>query len=333
MKTTIIDIAKAAGVSIATVSRVLNELPGVKQETKEKVWQVMKQLDYQSAITAPTVSKKSKVIGLLVPNIKNPFYSEVAEGIYSMVLNKGLIVITLSLLAHDIDAVLRLLDQYSIDTLLAMDISKEMIDAIADKVEDIVLIGNDYFDGKTNCVVIDNFLGVQLVMQHLFQAGHKRIAMLSEPSVYNDIRERIRAYQFCMDEAGLSDNRLIMYADGPGIEDGERIGSSWTKQGMNFTAVLVSNDMLAIGLMKALRTAEISVPDDISIAGFDGTWASSIVTPSMTSVVQPMFEMGTTAISLITDLNPSSTPKKIVLKPTLQMGGTVKRLIPPVNLN
>ena len=206
-----------------------------------------------------------------------------------------------------------------------MDIPKESITRISKFGENIVLIGNDFLDNTTNCVVIDNFAGVQLMMQHLFQAGHRKIALLSEQPVYNDIKERIRAYHYCMEEAGYSEFRHVVYANGSGIADGELVGTEWIENGLHHSAVLVSNDMLAIGLMKAVKSAGLQIPRDISVAGFDGTWVSSIVDPPLTSVVQPMFDMGSAAITLLMEFmkSPGTPARKIVLSPTLKIGGTI----------
>jgi LacI family transcriptional regulator len=330
MSVTIYEVAKAAGVSTATVSRVINEVPGVKTLTKTKVLHAIEELQYQYNPAAVALATgKSKVIGLMVPNLKNPFYTEVAEGVYQEALNRGLNVITLNLLEHQYDdAGLRHLSQYSVDGLLAMDISKDLLGRVSKIVDNVVLIGNDCLEGKTNCVVIDNFAGVQMMMKQLFQAGHRRVALLSEQPVYNDIKDRIRSYQFCMEEEGLSEVRRVVYSKSSSIEDGEKIGRKWIKEGLDYTAILVTNDTLAIGLMKALKTAGLNIPEDISVAGFDGTWVSSIVTPALSSVVQPMFEMGSAAISLIMESMQSlvALPRKIVLSPSLQAGGTISSI-------
>ncbi|MDB4868879.1 MAG: LacI family transcriptional regulator [Cohnella sp.] len=326
MSVTIYGVAKAAGVSIATVSRVINELPGVKPNTRMKVLRAVEELQYEHNPTAVALATgKNKVIGLMLPNIRNPFYTEIAEGIYNVAMNKGVNVITLSMQEQDnFDAGLNMLSRYSVDGLLAMDIPKELLGGITGLVEHVVLVGNDYLDGKTNCIAVDNFAGVQMMMRHLFDAAHRSIALLSEPPVYNDIKDRIRAYHFCMDEEGFAAARHVEYAEGSGIAAGEEAGRKWLKDGLRHSAVLVSNDMLAIGFMKALKAVGKRVPEDVSVAGFDGTWIASVVDPTLSSVVQPMFEMGSTAISLLLDIMQSSPlpPRKIVLSPTLQIGGT-----------
>ncbi|SDP09648.1 LacI family transcriptional regulator [Paenibacillus sp. yr247] len=326
MSVTIYDVAKEAGVSVATVSRVINQLDGVRIATKQRVLKAVEQLQYQYNPAAVALATgKSNVIGLMIPNIRNPFYAEVAEGIYREAMNKGVNVITLNLLdGENSDEGLRLLNQYSVDGLLAMDISKEMLGKVSSLVEHVVLVGNDYLDGRTNCIVTDNFTGIQMMIRHLIELGHERIALLSEKSGYDDVKDRIRAYQYCMEEAGLSSARHVVYANGADIENGEKSGKKWIKEGLHHSAVVVTNDMLAIGLIKALKSAGMSIPRDISVAGFDGTWVSTIVDPTLSSVVQPKYEMGTSAISLIMEKiqSPLSSPRKIVLSPTLQIGGT-----------
>ncbi|SEO62812.1 LacI family DNA-binding transcriptional regulator [Paenibacillus sp. OV219] len=326
MSVTIYDVAKEAGVSVATVSRVINQQPGVKTHTKQRVMNAVEKLKYQYNHAAVALATgKSNVIGLMLPNLQNPFYAEVAEGIYQEAMNRGVNVITLNLMdGKNMDAGLRLLNQFSMDGLLAMDISKDLLSKVENLIEHVVLVGNDYLDGRTTCIVTDNFSGIQMVMRHLLSLGHTRIALLSEKSEYNDVKDRIRAYYHCMEEAGLSEVRQVIYTDGSLIEDGEKEGEKWVRQGLDHTAILVTNDMMAIGLIKALKSAGKKIPEDISVAGFDGTWVSAIVDPPLTSVAQPKFEMGTSAISLIMEMfqSPLSTPRKIVLSPRLQIGGT-----------
>ncbi|MCL6443683.1 MAG: LacI family transcriptional regulator [Alicyclobacillus sp.] len=333
MSATIYDVAKHAGVSVATVSRVLNNAPGVRPETKDKVLRAIDLLQYQYNHNAGALATgRTGTIGLLVPNISHPFYSEVADGVYSEALQQGVDVVTFNLLSQP-EPNFKLLSRRAVDGLLAMDMPKSALGKLATMVGNLVLIGNDFLDGKTSCVVTDNYSATELLMQHFFDHGHRRVAMLTEPPMYNDIRERISCYSSKMEEEGLGQYREIVPCTGASMADGEKVGREWIQRGLKHTAVFASNDMLAIGFMRALRSEGIRVPEDVSVAGFDGTWVASIVDPPLTTVSQPVHDMGSLALRLLLELLESdrASPRKVVLNPSLTIGGTVARV--PVNLH
>ncbi|MFP5111660.1 LacI family DNA-binding transcriptional regulator [Bacillaceae bacterium C204] len=328
MTVTIYDVAEKAGVSIATVSRVINEHPSVKNETKKKVFEVIHRLNYQYNSAAATLATgKTNTVALITPNNSNPFYSEVAEGIYQEALNKGINVFTYNM-PLDQDKDIPFLNQRLVDGILAMDISIHQVEKLRNQVSNLVLIGNDMLDGKTNCVITDNFAGIQLAMNHLVQSGHKKIAFISEPPNYNDIKARIRAYQALMFEHECSKYCEVLIAEGSGIKDGEKMAANLIKSGIKNTAYVVSNDMIAIGLKKSLKATGLQIPADISIIGFDGSWISTVVEPPLTTVKQPMHELGEAGLSLLLDIikQEHSSPRKIVLNPSFQLGGTTKKL-------
>ncbi|UPM55537.1 LacI family DNA-binding transcriptional regulator [Gottfriedia acidiceleris] len=328
MSVTIYDVAKHAGVSIATVSRVINEHPSVKSETKKKVFEVIDRLQYQyNAAAGVLASGRTNTVALVTPNNINPFYAEVAEGIYYEALNKGINIVTTNMSLNK-DNDIPYLNKQNVDGLLLMDMTAKQVAKLNKQVENLVIIGNDLLDSKANCVITDNFAGIQLAMHFLFENGHEKVALISEPPIFNDIKDRVRAYQIIMEEKGLSSFREVIDAKGCEIVDGEQIGERILKNGLKHTAYLVTNDLLAIGVKKAFEAAGNKVPSDVSIVGFDGSWITNIVYPSLTTIKQPMHELGSTALTLLLDLLDSdrTSARKIVLNPTLQIGGTVSKI-------
>lgn len=329
MSVTIYDVAKHAGVSVATVSRVINQSNGVKQETRLNVLNSIETLKFHYNKNAAALKKgKTGVIGLLVPNITNPFYAQVAEGIYSEAMEKEtdvfLMITSNDVEHHDFEMVL----QKDLDGILAMDMSKSTAERLFNSIENLVLIGNDFLNGQTSCIVTDNYAAIESLLKHLVECGHEKIAMVAEPPEYDDINQRIRAYNSLMDDYGLGKYRYVRQCNGASIQEGEKDGMNWLSEGIEHTAVIATNDMLAIGLMKSLEKNGLQVPKDLSIVGIDGTWVASLVKPALTTVAQPMNEMGKVALNYLLEMlkNEKHAPQKIVLSPTFVEGESVSVL-------
>jgi len=306
---TISDVALAAGVSKATVSRVLNGLP-VRRQTYDKVQRAMDRLGYHPNAQARGLTlKRANTVGVLVPEFDSPFYGPILDGIHAALAKCGYQMLV-SCVGQNITrkvTYVQLLRERKIDGALILtprEVDVEPIRALAGDNFPVVLV-DGMIDAPVSSVVIDNFDGSVQATHHLVSRGHSRIALLSGPADLPESQERVRGYSYAMREAGLEPH--VLHAFGYSAESGAAIASQLlaahsasqayqdptaaTRPGLP-TALFCASDNMAIGVMQALYDAGIRVPDDVSIVGFDDVRDASLVRPALTTVRQPMQDMG-----------------------------------------
>lgn len=309
---TISDVALAAGVSKATVSRVLNGLP-VRRETHDKVQRAMDKLGYHPNAQARGLTlKRTNTVGVLVPEFDSPFYGPILDGVHSALAKSGYQMLV-SCVGQNITrkvTYVQLLRERKIDGALILtprEVDVEPIRALADDRFPVVLI-DGMIDAPVSSVVIDNFDGSVQATRHLISLGHSRIAILSGPADLPESHDRVRGYTRAIQEAGLEPD--VLYAAGYSAECGAAIASqllaarsgssaSPVAQGSILairpklpTALFCASDNMAIGVMRVLYDAGIRVPEDVSIVGFDDVRDASLIRPGLTTVRQPTQEMG-----------------------------------------
>ncbi|WP_199616161.1 LacI family DNA-binding transcriptional regulator [Paenibacillus alkalitolerans] len=324
MKATIYDVAKAAGVSIATVSNAINGKGKISKERREQILKIMEQLDYQpSLIASALVGKKTFTLGLLIPDISNPFFGEIARAIEDQAHQSGYSVIICSTDNKDerVERYISLLEQKSVDGIIigtGID-NIEILKRLETRSIPFVMISRETAAIAADTVVTDDYIGGMLAAQHLAGLGHRRLAILSENLKVSSSRERIRGFK-----QGLSD--LNVPFDDSGIviceyrvEEGRRGADELLSRGDKPTAIFCCNDLLAIGAMQAAKKSGVKVPDDLSIVGFDDTILAGVTDPPLTSVAQPIERMGKQAFELLIDnlVNTDAVKQRIVLRPEL----------------
>lgn len=306
---TISDVAAVAGVSKATVSRVLNGLP-VRRETYDKVQRAMDRLGYHPNAQARGLTlKRANTVGVLVPEFDSPFYGPILDGVHAALAKWGYQMLV-SCVGQNITrkvTYVQLLRERKIDGALILtprEVDVEPIRTLAGDRFPVVLI-DGMIDAPVSSVVIDNFDGSVQATRHLITRGHSRIALLSGPVDLPESQERVRGYSCAMQEAGLEPH--VLHASGYSAESGVAVASQLlaacsgsqaaqdptvaTRPGLP-TALFCASDSMAIGVMQALYDAGIRVPDDVSIVGFDDVRDASLVRPALTTVRQPMQDMG-----------------------------------------
>ncbi len=306
---TISDVAATAGVSKATVSRVLNGLP-VRRETYDKVQRAMDRLGYHPNAQARGLTlKKTNTVGVLAPEFDSPFYGPILDGIHSVLAKCGYQMLV-SCVGQNITrkvTYVQLLRERKIDGALILtprEVDVEPIRALATDGFPVVLIDGT-IDAPVSSVVIDNFDGSVQATRHLISLGHSRIAMLSGPADLDESRERVRGYTHAMQEAGLEPG--VLHASGYSAECGAAVSSQLLAETFGSqaaqdpttatspdlpTALFCASDNMAIGVMQVLYDAGIRIPGDISLVGFDDVRDASLVRPGLTTVHQPVQDMG-----------------------------------------
>ncbi|HLP18002.1 MAG TPA: LacI family DNA-binding transcriptional regulator [Bacteroidota bacterium] len=296
MKITIKEVAERAGVSIATVSRVLNNTGIVQQKTRESIMLAAKELQYVPNASARNLSRsKTDTIGLLLPDLHGAFYSEVIRGVdkTAQQSHHHLIVSSSHNKKNEIEAALRLM-RGRVDGLIIMSpqIDANTLHANIPRSMPVVLL-NCFVEGSSfDSINIDNFRGAYDMVRHLLQHGHRRIAIITgTPSNY-DADQRLYGYRRAMMEAGLTGDDLIEVPGDFTEEEGYAAGKKIISMQPRPTAIFASNDSMAIGAMSALREAGLKVPADIAMAGFDDIPISKFIRPALSSVHVSISELG-----------------------------------------
>lgn len=324
MRWTIYDVAKEAGVSIATVSKVINHKGKISEETRNAIFRIIERLDYQPSVIASALTgKKTFTLGLLVPDIANPFFAEIARAIEDQAHQLGYSLVMCSTENNDdkVERYISLLLQKSVDgIIIATGIEKKEIleDLLAKKIP-VALIAREMPLVAVDTVVVDDFVGGCMAADHLIQLGHQEIGILSESPKVNSSRERVRGFRQTMSDAGLNlDEQWLKICDYK-VEDGKNKALELLLGAVRPTAIFACNDMLAVGALQAAKNACIDVPSELSIVSFDNTILASVTNPLLTTIAQPIEQMGKLTVDLIVEVieGENTMKQRIVLRPEL----------------
>lgn len=308
------DIGTAAGVSATTVSHVLNNTRPVNAETAARVRQAAKELGYRPNSLARSLRRKeSLTIGLIVPDIANPFFAEVSRGLEDASFRAGYTVI-LGNAGGDPEHLRRyvnVLASKRVDGIVIAPGTMQpgVIGDFGDSDIPLVLVDRDVPGLDSDTVLADYPSGGRQVVDLLISLGHRRIACVAAPAVSRSTSpSRLHGYRSAMQEAGLDDPALCLLIDDlPGappateFEAGFRATAQLLASDSRPTAVFLTNDLMAVGALRAAADAGLAVPDDLSIVGFDDVEPSRYASPPLTTVSQPRLAMGELAAELIID--------------------------------
>ncbi|MBB5638962.1 LacI family transcriptional regulator [Pedobacter cryoconitis] len=304
---TIKDLAKYLLLSTSTISRALVNDKNIHPDTKKKVLEAAGKLGYKPNPTALNLKYgQSKNIGLVVPEMITPFASKVLRGIQNILYPLGYrVIITESDENPLIERKnLQLLEEFNVDGIL-INLSHEthnedLYQQIMDR--GIPLVFFDRIPGKSldaSRVVVNDHIKASLMIEHLIDTGRKRIAHIMGPSSIRNSAERAAGYQRILTKHGLFDPELMIQPEGITFEDGRNAAIQLLNKKIGFDSIFAFTDTLAIGAMNYLLEQNIKIPDEVAIAGFSGTELATIVHPQLTSVAQPLVQMGEAAAGLI----------------------------------
>lgn len=332
MAVTIKDIAKLAGVSYATVSRALNDHPEVSLKTKERVLKIAKEHGYSpNEIARGLVKQSTNTIGLLVPDISNPYFPEVAKGVEETAISHEHHVFLCNTdwdSKKEIDYIKTLKDKRVAGIIIAPT-SMETYAAVRDLNLDIpiVYIGSKCEEKETNYVVIDNEKASIMATEYLIELGFTDIAYLggSENTVTN--RDRLTGYKKALKKHSLERSIYNMKGSSFKRESGYKsiVESIKTKRLPH--ALVCANDIVALGAIEALENNGYGVPEDVSVIGFDDIAYASLHKINLTTVAQPKYEIGSLAAEIVLEkiYDKSAKGKKVILEPALIKRGTCKK--------
>ncbi|HET9920803.1 MAG TPA: LacI family DNA-binding transcriptional regulator [Ktedonobacteraceae bacterium] len=310
-KLTIQDIAHLAGVSKATVSRVLNQKPDVDPATRERILRIMQEQGFVPSITASGLANgRSRLIGVLIPSLTWPLIPEMMRGVAEVVgkTSYELVLYSINDINHEkdrSDVITRILSTQLTSGLLAIypGQSSQYLTKLHQQGFPIVLIDDQILPpADTPWIGSDNYSGGYEATRYLLQLGHRRIAHIQGPLKYQCSHDRYNGYRDALREFGLEpDPALVLQGDfmpPSGRANAHTLFSLPERP----TAIFASNDYMAYGVMATAEEYGLRIPEDISIVGFDDTYPSALMQPPLTSVRQPFFDMGQRAIKLMLSL-------------------------------
>ncbi|MDI9221395.1 LacI family DNA-binding transcriptional regulator [Pantoea sp. EA-12] len=311
-------IAKLAGVSVATVSRVLNNSDTVKDKNRDKVLEAIKASNYQPNLLARQLrTARSSMVLVLVSDISNPFCAEIVKGIEEQAEQNGYRILLCNS-GSDINrsrSSLQLLAGKMVDGVITMD-------AFTTLTELTQLIGNmpwvqcaEYADaGDISCVGIDDVHASRQLVAHLVASGRNRIALINHDLSYKYAQLRQQGYQQELEQHGLS-WQAVSYASDLSYNAGKRAMEALLNADTQPDAVFAVSDTLAAGAMAAIQAAGHQVPQDIAVAGFDGSELAEMISPPLTTIAQPSRDIGRTAFSLLLQKidDPQSPTERVMM--------------------
>lgn len=340
MAVTISDIAKTAGVSLATVSRVLNDSGYVKDETRERVLGVIKELNYTPSAIARSLSKnKTNTIGVIVPEITNPFFGEVIKGISQVADENGLNIIlcdTDESKEKELRA-LKVLTEQRIQGIIITptsaedEFNSEYLKTLENMGTPIVLVDGHVKYTTFNGVFVDNIKGSYDAIEALIKEGHRKIAIITGRMNSKPAKDRVLGYQkaLMMNNIHL-DDKYIFYGDYK-EETGYRLTKEIISMDDRPTAIFVSNNMMTLGCLKALYEERMNIPDDIAVVAFDRIDILNLLGFNISYVNGPTVEMGRLGMQMIVDIlnkenikENSKEIKRLTLIPELVLRGSEK---------
>lgn len=299
------DVAALAGVSIATVSHVVNKTRFVGEETKRKVLAAIESIGYIPNVYARSLaSGSSRTLGLIISDITNPFFPELIKSIQARALEPGYEVIIANTdyqPEHDLSCVQRLLE-LRVNGVMVM--TTEWDDAASQRLEQsgvaTVFLDIGKVGPHVSNIRIDYARGIRQAVEHLLELGHRSIAFIGGPGHLMSAELRRAAFATVMNKHKSSLQTAAIFCEGDfKMESGQRAVQKLMAADHRPTAIMAANDMMAVGALRALKRAGLRVPADVSLIGYDDIWLASLTDPPLTTIAIPRVQIGRAAVESV----------------------------------
>lgn len=318
-------MARAVGVSAKTVSRVINNTDYVSVETREHILRAVEQLGYRpNRMARSLASNRSFIIGLTIPDVTNPFFPEIIRGVDQVALEHGYNVLVYN---TDLDSRrerdgLALLEETRADGVIVctMRLDDDELSALLGHFQAAVVINRILPGGSAGMVCVDLYSAMSRVVQHLLDAGRRKIGYLDviRSALSYSSKERFRGFKAAMEASGLPVNPTYIGQCVANIESSYQAAYELLTANPELDAVVCYNDIIAGGALEACATLGIPVPEQVAVTGFDDIMFSSVFKVSLTTMHVPKFELGARAAQMLFDrINGQITESEIVLSAEL----------------
>jgi LacI family transcriptional regulator len=334
---TISDVAKAAKVSVGTVSHYLNGSARVAEETALRIQRVIDELDYQVDLGARGLrAKHTRSVGLLLPNISNPFYAEIARSIERHLSVSGYQVLLCDSFedsSREDEYLSNLVSRRVDGILMVYSRERDRLKELA-KSSKVPVVFVDRGVPGTSSVQTDNRLGGRLAARHLIELGHRRIGVMAgEPEVRN-VQQRVEGFREELEASGLRFDESLVLEGEQALSFGQRVEELLLRDNRP-TAIFTTNDIVAVGAWRRILELGYHIPRDIALLGFDDIEMSRLTVPALTTVAQDKQALGQRAVALLLQLIEGAEVARdkelLVIPPTLVERGSTKLLRDPSN--
>ncbi|WP_446744561.1 LacI family DNA-binding transcriptional regulator [Silvibacterium acidisoli] len=323
---TIVEVAKRADVSIATVSNVIRGTKKVSAELRQRVEAAIRELDYYPNEIARSLKvKQTRMLGMVLPDITNPFFPEIIRGAEDSAFERGYFLVTANTdeqIGRE-KRIVAALRSYRVDGILLASAPGNDTTHIRNTIASglaVVCLDRPVAGVEADAVLLDNVRGGRECVRHLIQAGHRRIAVITGQMNSEIARERLKGYEDALHEGGIPiDPSLILEGDFKD-ESGYRLAKQSLSRQSRPTAFFVCNGVMTLGALKAFEELGVRCPDDVALATFDDLTADRHFHPHLTAVVQPSYEMGARAANVLMDRiegKVTGAPVAVRIVPTL----------------
>ena len=323
-KYSISDVANMLGVSKSTVSRAINGTSGVGKELRQKVLDKVEEIGYKPNTIAQGLSKGSiSIVALILGDIRNPFYADLAFNIQRILTDNGYMVMVFN---SEYDAqremeFLKFTEQFHFAGLILITAQEDSVENMIHSMQIPMVLVNRILPSYTgDSVLIDNFQAGYLSVMHLIELGHKHIGFIRGPGVSSASKQRFEGYLQALRNYGLTFNDKDVYDSDLKMETGIQLAHHFIeKPGQRPTAMIVVNDMTAFGFIDGCRECGLIIPEDLSIVSFDNIELSAMQGIELTTVSQHVDKMSEQAARLMLKqlAEKNSKPERIILEPTL----------------
>jgi len=306
---TIKDIASHLNISVSTVSRALRNHPDISAETKRKVMDIAKKLDYHpNAIAQSLKRNRSNLIGVIVPQVKHDFFATVMSGIADFAYNAGYAVMIFQSNENynrEVFNVKAVMAQRAAGILVSLSKATDNYDhflQLIDKDIPIVFFDRCSDEIPVPQVVVDDREGAFCLVNHLIESGYRKIAHIAGPTFLSIASERLKGYRDALQHAGIPYDESLVVFGGLNEEDGLKGYDALVNQCDRVDAIFAVTDPVAYGVFQRLKEHRLHIPEDVALAGFSDSKMASLLDPPLTSVRQPTYEIGREAMRVLHDL-------------------------------
>lgn len=295
------DVAEKSGVSVSTVSHVINGTRFVSHELQSKVREAMEKLDYKPNLIARSLrTKRSSFLGLIIADITNPYYSELAWNIEYLghLQNYSVMLCNSEGKPGKEEFYIKRLCEMRADGIIIISskIHQEKLEEMTGKGMPLILIDKHDAGIYSDLIAIDEFMGGKLATEHLISLGHQRIACINGISENYLNIERVNGFRSAMDKAGLEVDENLIVSSGFDVSAGYRTSMTLLKMTERPTAIFATGDLIAYGAIQAAYQLGINVPNELSVVGFDDIYLSRFFVPPLTTVKQPLTDIAESAV-------------------------------------